>query len=333
MPEVFNFTARATAASGAFADRDFSITVNNTQINRLLAVGQSGAARSINSLTPWVLIPGVKGDSAAYGDRWLIWDQAAAVMWTSPDAINFTSFVPTLPSGFSRLGFLRWRNGAWWAMAVADRTSHWETGLVTSTDGGVTWTLVGATVIDAAFGYSFERSESGAAILATETQWFYRPNDGAAWSVARPAFSASARRFQIAHLNGIWFGPSSLANSPGLARSTDGAAWFDQTNATVLTGGGYYMGAAYGNGAVVAYACVMSITGTTTDAGLTVQAGATLPAATVIYDSECPIVCQQGRFVMLGDTGRTFAASTPAGPWNASNLPAGLNPSTLAVRP
>ncbi|MCK6443617.1 hypothetical protein [Elstera cyanobacteriorum] len=331
MPEVFNFTARATAASGAFADRDFSITVNNTQINRLLAVGQSGAARSINSHTAWVLIPGVKGDSAAYGDRWLIWDQTAGVMWTSPDAINFTSFVPTLPGGYSRLGFLRWRDGVWWAMAMADRTSHWETGVVTSIDGGVTWSLVGATLIDAAFGYSFERSEAGASIMATGTQWFHRSDDGAAWISVRS--TGQSYRFQIAHLNGIWFGPDSMGANSLLARSINGQSWFAQSNPTALISGGYYRGMAYGNGYIVACAYTEAVTGFTTDAGLTVQAGATLPAASGPYDTECPIVCVQGRFVMLGDAGRTFAASTPAGPWNASNLPAGLNPSTLAVRP
>ena len=326
MPEVFNFTARATAASGAFADRDFSITVNNTQINRLLAVGQSGAARALNSLTPWVLIPGVKGDSAAYGDRWLIWDQVAGVMWTSPDAINFTSFVPTLPSGYTSLGFLRWRAGAWWAVGSTGSALA----VLTSTDGGVTWGVAGATIAATA-AYSFERSEGGASIIATVTDWYFRPSDTDAWALVK-AF-AGGYRFQIAHLNGIWFGPNDVAVNALLARSTDGAGWFAQSNPTVLTSGGYYRGMAYGNGYIVACAYTEALTGFTTDAGLTVQAGAALPAASGAYDTECPIVCVQGRFVMLGDAGRTFAASTPAGPWNASNLPAGLNPSTLAVRP
>ncbi|KJV10556.1 hypothetical protein VZ95_04010 [Elstera litoralis] len=104
MPEVYNFTARATAASGAFADRNFSITVNNNLIQRLLAIGQSGVARSTGA-GPWVLVPGVKGDSGDWGDRWLVWDQAAGVMWESPDGINFTSFVPVFPAGYTRLGF------------------------------------------------------------------------------------------------------------------------------------------------------------------------------------------------------------------------------------
>ena len=328
MPTTYNFTARATAASGAFADRAFSITVSNTQINRLLAVGQSGAARSINSLTPWVLIPGVKGDSAAYGDRWLIWDQVAGVMWRSADAINWASITPTLPGGYITLRFLRWRAGAWWAIA----SNGSAIGVVTSTNGGASWTLAGATISDAEAGFSFERSEAGASIIATDTEWHYRSGDGAAWSVAR-TFYAASRRFQIAHLNGIWFGAASVGPFLGLARSSDGSSWFDQTNPSVLTGGSY-SGAAYGNGYVVAATYLESIAGSTVDAGLTVQASSALPAATGVSDIECPIVCVQGRFVMLGDSGRTFAAVTPSGSWTAQNLPAGLTGYImLAARP
>lgn len=331
MPETFTFTARATSASGAFADRDFSITVSNTQVDRLLAVGPSGAARALNANNPWVLIPGVKGDSAAYGDRWLIWDQAAGTLWRSVDAINWVAITPTLPTGYTIFGFLRWRAGAWWGLVSGDRTSHWEGGIVTSTDGGASWSLVGPTATDSGYFFSFERTDTGASIIATGNTWFHRPDDGAAWATVRT--TSQSYRFQIAHLNGIWFGPDSAVVNSLLARSTDGTAWFAQSNPTVLTGGGYYRGAAWGNGYTVAYAYYDPVPGYSTDAGLTVQAGGTLPTGSLTYDTECPIVCQQGRFVMLGDIGRTFAANVPAGPWTASNLPTGIGATTLAVRP
>ncbi len=327
MPETYNFTVRATDALGAYADRAFSITVSNTQVDRLLAVGQSGAARALNGNNPWVLIPGVKGDSAAYGDRWLIWDQVAGVMWRSADAINWTPITPTLPGGYTSLGFLRWRAGAWWAVGGTGSALA----VLTSTNGGATWAVAGATIAAAA-AYSFERSEAGASIIATNTEWHFRPDNSSAWSVVK-TFAATSYRFQIAHLNGIWFGPNDTLPNGLLARSTDGQGWFAQSNPTVLTGGGFYRGTAWGNGYALACAYFETIAGFTTDAGLTVQAGATLPAPTLLYDTECPIVCVQGRFVMLGDAGRTFAANTPAGPWAASNLPFGLTPSTLAVRP
>lgn len=328
MSTIYNFTARATDGLGAFADRAFSITVSNTQINRLLAVGQSGAARALDSTSPWVLIPGVKGDSAAYGDRWLIWDQTAGVMWRSADAINWASITPTLPGGYTTLRFLRWRSGAWWGIA----SNGAAIGVVTSTNGGASWTLAGATISGTGAGLSFERSEAGASIVATATEWHYRSGDGAAWTVART--TSQPYRFQIAHLNGIWFGPDSAAANGLSARSTDGVSWFAQTNPTVLTSGGRYLGFSYGNGYAIGYAYFENIGGSTIDAGLTVQSTATLPASTVTFDVECPIVAVMGRFVMLGDEGRTFAATTPTGSWSATNLPAAMTGQlSLAVRP
>jgi hypothetical protein len=326
MPETFNFTARATAASGAFADRAFSITVNNSVIPRLVVVSQSGAARALAAAQPWINIPGVKGDSVAWGDRWLVWDGPAGVMWRSPDTINWISLTPTLPSGYTTLSHLRWRAGAWWALGGTGAAI----GVLTSTDGGQTWTLVGAAQA-ATFAASFERSEAGASIIANESDWYYRANDAAAW-VPVKTFGASGAKFQIAHLNGIWFGPSSLAVSPGVARSVDGSAWFDQSNASVLTAG-YYRGFAYVNGSVVAHCYSDPLTGYTTDAGITIQATNALPAASTTFSTDSPITAQAGRVVMLGDGGRTFSANSATTAWSAQTIPGGWGGTSIAARP
>lgn len=326
MPEVFNFTARATAASGAFADRGFSITVNNSIIQRMVAVSQGGAARALAGGNPWVNIPGVKGDSVAWGDRWLVWDGLDGVMWRSPDTINWISLTPTLPGGYTTLSHMRWRAGAWWALGGTGAAI----GVLTSTDGGQTWTLVGAAQA-ATFAASFERSEAGASIIANESDWYYRANDAAPW-VAVKTFGASGAKFQIAHLNGIWFGPSSLAVSPGVARSVDGSAWFDQSNASVLTAG-YYRGFAYVNGSVVAHCYADPLTGYTTDAGLTVSATAALPAASDAFNTDSPIVAQAGRVVMIGGAGRTFSSFGGTSSWSARDIPGGWTPTSIAARP
>ena len=327
MPEVFNLTARATAASGAFADRNFSITVNNSIIQRLLAVGPSGAARSLGAGQPWVLIPGITGDSGDFGDRWLVWDQTAGLMRASPDLINWSSFVPTLPAGFTTLGFLRWRTGAWWCVG-------WDgaaLAVLKSTDGGQSWSVQGATVPAGVAALSFERSAAGASIIATETEWHFRASDGVAWAVART--TGHSYKFQIAHLNGIWFAPASQASHPGMARSTDGSTWFDQSNASVLTSG-YYRGAAYANGVVLAHAYADTQAAYTTDAGLTFQAITTpYPAAPGAYQAERPIVAQGGRFVLLGPSGSTYLLNNVTLPSAAQALPAPLGvPACLAVR-
>ena len=326
MAVTYNFTARATDGLGAFADRAFSITVNNSIIQRLVVVGQGGAARSTVAGTPWTNIPGVKGDSVAWGDRWLIWDGVAGVMWRSPDAINWTSITPTFPSTYARISHMRWRSGAWWALGDTGTT---DIGVLTSTNGGQTWALAGAAQAGT-FPASFERTEAGASIIANETDWYYRATDGEAWAAVK-TFTASGYKFQIAHLNGVWFGPSSIAPSPGFARSTDGTTWFDQSNASVLTAG-YYRGFAYVNGSVVGHNYFDALSGYTIDAGLTVQATAALPAASGGYDVECPIVSQGGRAVMIGDAGRTFSSFGAATSWSTRDIPGGWTPTSIAAR-
>ncbi len=329
MPEVFNFTARATAASGAFADRAFSITVNNSLIQRLLAVGLSGSARSLGAGQPWVNIPGVKGDSADYGDRWLVWDNVAGVLWRSPDAINFTSITPALPGAFSQISHLRWRAGAWWALGF-DGANNIV--VLTSVNGGATWTEAGAA-LPATFAASFERSEAGVSIIANEANWYHRVSDAAAWVAVKAFDVAGVGKYQIAHLNGVWFGPARVANTPGLARSADGAAWFDQSNPSVLSLG-YYRGAAYANGVVLAHSYADTMMGYTTDAGQTLQPiSPALPAASTSFNTERPIVSQGGRFVFLGPGGQTYLLNTVTAPATTQNLPAAMGAATcLAVR-
>ncbi len=325
MGTTYNFTARATDGLGAFADRAFSITVNNSIIQRLVVVGQGGAARAINVVNDWVNIPGVKGDSVAWGDRWLIWDQVAGVMWRSPDAINWASAIPTLPVGYTTLSHMRWRAGAWWALGGTGSVI----GVLTSTNGGQTWTLAGAAQAGT-YAASFERTEAGASIIANESDWYYRAGDAVAWASVK-VFTAGSAKYQIAHLNGVWFGPSSPAASPGFARSVDGAAWFDQSNASVLTTG-YYRGFAYLNGAVVGRSYADPLSGYTIDAGVTVQSTSALPARTENFDTDSPIVTQAGRAVMIGDAGRTFSAATATAPWSARSIPGGWQATSIAAR-
>jgi hypothetical protein len=235
--------------------------------------------------------------------------------------------VPTLPSGYTTLGFLRWRGGAWWCVGW-DGTAL---AVLKSTDSGQSWAVQGATVPASAAALSFERSEAGASIIATGSEWHYRASDGAAWTVART--TVQTYKFQIAHLNGVWFGPASTAPGAKMARSPDGATWFDQSNASVLTPG-YYRGAAYANGIVLAHSYFDTQAGYTTDAGLTFQAITTpYPAASEAYQAERPIVSQGGRFALLGPSTSTYLLNAVTGPSSTQALPAPLSaPACLAVR-
>jgi hypothetical protein len=245
-------------------------------------------------------------------------------MWRSPDAINWASLTPTLPGGYTALSHMRWRAGAWWALG-GDGTNI---GILTSADGGATWTLAGAAEAGT-FAASFERTEAGASIIASGSTWYYRATDGAAWSAVRT--TTQTGKFQIAYLNGVWFGPASEASSPGFARSTDGAAWFDQSNASVMTAG-YYRGFTYLNGAVVGHSYFDALSGYTTDAGITVSATNALPAASDAFNTDSPIVAQAGRVAMIGDTGRTFAVIGATGTWTAQTIPGGWLATSIAAR-
>ncbi|KJV10557.1 hypothetical protein VZ95_04015 [Elstera litoralis] len=190
--------------------------------------------------------------------------------------------------------------------------------------------MVGGTILSPTLGLSFERSEAGASILATGAEWYYRASDADAWAVVRTVGIGS--RFQIAHLNGVWFGPASDSYLPGLARSVDGETWFTQSNPSVLTSG-YYRGFAYTNGTVIGQAYYDGVAGYTLDAGLTVQATAALPGFSGGYDVERPIVSQGGRTYMIGASGEIYVITAVAATASAQALPAPLGvPSCLAVR-
>jgi hypothetical protein len=68
----FQFTVRATDSDGAFADRNFSITINNTRVERYLTVDNLNAYTSPD-LINWTTRNGQGGHDCAYGNSmWLI---------------------------------------------------------------------------------------------------------------------------------------------------------------------------------------------------------------------------------------------------------------------
>ena len=68
----FQFTVRATDSDGAFADRNFSITINNTRVERYMSVDNLNAYTSPD-LVNWTTRNGQGGNDCAYGNSmWLI---------------------------------------------------------------------------------------------------------------------------------------------------------------------------------------------------------------------------------------------------------------------
>jgi len=69
---VFPFTVRATDSEGSYADRQFSITVRNTRVERFMILNSTDAYTSPDGTT-WSKQVGAGGQSCAYGNGfWLI---------------------------------------------------------------------------------------------------------------------------------------------------------------------------------------------------------------------------------------------------------------------
>ena len=104
---TYNFTIRATDNTGAFADRAFNLTVNNTSIERFVAVGTGGLIHSRDGQN-WTTEAGLDGSFVAYGNgNWAVIPSNTGqtgndgTTWTfnlrsSPDAINWSTFPITL---------------------------------------------------------------------------------------------------------------------------------------------------------------------------------------------------------------------------------------------
>lgn len=102
---VFPFTVRAIDSDGAFSDRQFSINVRNTIVERYLVINSNDAWTSSDAVN-WTIRPGQGGTKCAYGNgMWMVIAAGANPgIRTSADGINWTftpttSLVVTRPNG------------------------------------------------------------------------------------------------------------------------------------------------------------------------------------------------------------------------------------------
>jgi hypothetical protein len=129
----FNFTVRATDNAGAFADRTFSLTINDTTtssiFDRFVVIGSNGLARSPDGVN-WsgvdAFITGQGFNSLAYGNNtWVMYNtqntaqrsaSASSMSWSPNISMTFNSAAGTRTAQF--VTHLVYRKGAWYA-AVA----------------------------------------------------------------------------------------------------------------------------------------------------------------------------------------------------------------------
>lgn len=175
----FQFTVRATDSDGAYADRNFAITINNTRVERYMVIDNANAYTSPD-LVNWSTRNGQGGGDVAYGNSmWLIISTSyttltfvggqaqlgsqsfgtnSFVVRKSPDGVNFstmiqsaltflkadgTAFVP--PSTNMVNGHLSFSNGFFWLpMSWGSQygTGANYTQYIARSPDGVTWTML-----------------------------------------------------------------------------------------------------------------------------------------------------------------------------------------------
>ena len=147
---VFNFTVRATDSQGSYADQQFNITVNNTQVVRYMAVTASDTWTS-NDGSTWTQRTGASGYTCAYGNSfWLTIKTTGGLdSFKSTDGINYVSIAAanqtylddtgaatTAPSGFDQRTKLKFFNGKFYIPVLNVASKAWD---LWYTSDGVTW--------------------------------------------------------------------------------------------------------------------------------------------------------------------------------------------------
>ena len=176
----FQFTVRATDSDGAYADRNFAITINNTRVERYMVIDNTNAYTSPD-LVNWTTRNGQGGGDVAYGNSmWLIVTTAYTnlgftggqaqlgsfafgaspfVIRKSPDGVNFSTFTQgamtflkpdgtpfTVPNQQMVNGRLTFSNGYFWLPmswgGQYSSTSTSYTQYIARSPDGITWTML-----------------------------------------------------------------------------------------------------------------------------------------------------------------------------------------------
>jgi hypothetical protein len=99
---TFPFTVRATDDQGAFADRNFSITVRNSKVERVAVLGNSAIWSSPTGTGTWTRRDALGGSTFAYGNNtWVIIGASTNQVKISYDLINVQIIEPKDAQGNS----------------------------------------------------------------------------------------------------------------------------------------------------------------------------------------------------------------------------------------
>lgn len=273
---TYPFTIRAVDSAGAYTDRNFSITVNNTSIDRFVIGTSTGIWRSPTGLaSTWnnEAIGQVTG--VDYGNGyWLAWNNNNVTTWGqvrySPDAINWSSVTPSLsstPSGYTnsqQCTRIKYRKGEWHAFVSLWNGSNWRLAEYVSSDM-LTWTYTRDVLVP--FSQATNLTDIGVDDVeydATSDTWVAiaktqsaNPANGAIYSrtgsgnwTSRQSLTGYPRSGSVLFLNGMWL---AIAGSVGATQtvytSVDATNWTARSVTGTANQG--IVGGVYSNGRVI----------------------------------------------------------------------------------
>lgn len=268
---TFNFTVRAVDERGAYADRDFSIKVRNTMVDRYVAMSYNGQLYTSPDAETWTqrINQGFTSTDPNYSNNvvfgngiWLApydkdnyrtsidgvnWNAMAMPGTTSPTGSYLTAFqsIPNFTFVNGQFAMLKWESGA----TVTRR-------LYTSYDG-LTWESkavinTGLSVNNSAFQFVYNNPPTygGGKWMVTsglnnnDVVWV-SSDDGSTWKSANTKVTNMQN---VYYFNGLYFAISSATMD--ITTSIDGFSWVIQpiTKETYVG----FSKLLYGNGRLIA---------------------------------------------------------------------------------
>lgn len=274
---TFNFTVRATDDRGAFADRDFSIKVRNTIIDRYMAMSTAGLYTSPDAVT-WTLRPGIGYSSSAAvngqteivngNGRWIMAKDSVNYLM-SLDGVNWAPYpVPASVPFFTAGGITRFSygNGKFMCAMVSNPSGANYVHKVYSSTDGISWTTMFPTASAGGFAGALAISGNissyatptpppvygnGRWIVAnplTLTQLITSTDNMATYTTYTGPHASGCS--QIIYVNGLWIATANTGCA--VATSVDGVVWSMQVLPAGYTDGNHRISKIlYGNGRIV----------------------------------------------------------------------------------
>ena len=145
MASTYNFTVRAEDDQGAFADRDFSIVVKNTSVDRYMVVDATDAYTSPDMVN-WTKRGSQGGRTVYYGGgQWIIpyGTNGSLTYRLSNDGVTFSNQTINIVVGSGTPTIKHdpvWNSGYWWVMVTGNIDGIPQNALLKSSDG-INWIL------------------------------------------------------------------------------------------------------------------------------------------------------------------------------------------------